>query len=263
MHNTPDTPVNVLWTSGWDSTYRVSDLLLIKGRTVQPWYVFDRGRMSAGRELKTLEKMRVALMAKDPSVEDRLLTVKKFHLESIPADPEISASYWKLRERGPLGTQVDWLSRLAKSQGATLEIGIHKDDASHRFLEGLTVADGDGVHRLAPGVDLPAYAHFRFPLFDITKVQMQEAAQKHGFADIQEMTWFCFTPLLDGKPCGFCNPCKCTREEGLGRRVPDPTPTRMLQARVLSKAWRVRNKALRTVQAVARHEVLGTGARVK
>lgn len=52
---------------------------------------------------------------------------------------------------------------------------------------------------------------------------MLKIAEKHGFDDIMEETWFCHTPTKDGKPCGMCNPCKYTREEGLGRRGPNPS----------------------------------------
>lgn len=49
---------------------------------------------------------------------------------------------------------------------------------------------------------------------------MGKIAEENGFGSIMEMTWFCFAPTWRKTPCGYCNPCKYTREEGLGRRVP-------------------------------------------
>lgn len=51
---------------------------------------------------------------------------------------------------------------------------------------------------------------------------MEAVAKKNNFSHIMEETWFCHTPY-NGKPCGICNPCKYTKEEGLGRRVPKPS----------------------------------------
>jgi hypothetical protein len=48
---------------------------------------------------------------------------------------------------------------------------------------------------------------------------MHEIARQHGFADVMALTWFCHSPRND-KPCGVCNPCEYTIEEGLGWRVP-------------------------------------------
>ena len=43
-------------------------------------------------------------------------------------------------------------------------------------------------------------------------------AKENGFYDIMLETWFCYNPI-NGKPCGICNPCKYTIEEGMGFRV--------------------------------------------
>ena len=34
-----DSPRRLLWTGGWDSTYRLLDLLLVQKQHVQPYYV--------------------------------------------------------------------------------------------------------------------------------------------------------------------------------------------------------------------------------
>jgi hypothetical protein len=243
MH-TPQNPVNVLWTSGWDSTYRVADLILVQGRTVRPWYVMDSGRMSTKREWDTMYKMWQAFSAKDPSAGVRLLPSMGILRKRIPENTVITDSYQELAGRSHLGSQYDWLARLAHDRDVTLELSIHKDDKAHGFLEGLTERGEDGVHRIRDDVNMPVFERFRFPLFDMTKLEMQEQARQKGFADIMEMTWFCFTPLIGGKPCGVCNPCKYTREEGLGRRVPDATWARRTQARALNKGWRALNRVV-------------------
>lgn len=224
-------PVNVLWTSGWDSTFRVADLLLTQGRVVQPWYVVDAARRSSKTELRTMDQIRQALSRKDTTVADRLLPTKIVRIEDIPVDQEVSLAYKNLAREGHLGTQYDWLARLAKSEAIQLELSIHCDDKAHAFLEGHTQRDELGRHYLSGDFDngLELFKWFSFPLFDISKLDMEHEAQENGFADIMEMTWFCFVPLRDGRPCGFCNPCKYTREEGMGRRIPAPTLARRVE----------------------------------
>ena len=56
-------------------------------------------------------------------------------------------------------------------------------------------------------------------LFDMTKRHMQAEARLSGFDDLMNLTWFCHRPRK-GAPCGTCNPCIYTIEEGLGERVP-------------------------------------------
>src|SRR5690606_27941094 len=63
------------------------------------------------------------------------------------------------------------------------------------------------------------FKYFRFPLFDKTKRQMRAEAAAAGFDELMALTWFCHRPVR-GEPCGRCNPCIYTIEEGLADRVP-------------------------------------------
>ena len=57
-------PINLLWTGGWDSTFRLLDLVLIKKKTVQPHYILDPDRLSTGMELKTMKDIKWVLFDK-------------------------------------------------------------------------------------------------------------------------------------------------------------------------------------------------------
>jgi hypothetical protein len=56
-------------------------------------------------------------------------------------------------------------------------------------------------------------------LFEVTKLDMAREADDRGWRPFMDMTWFCHSPIR-GKPCGICNPCLYTIEEGLGDRLP-------------------------------------------
>ena len=54
-------PVQLLWTSGWDSTFQLLRLLLEHRVPVQPTYALDATRASAPVELKAMDSIRTAL----------------------------------------------------------------------------------------------------------------------------------------------------------------------------------------------------------
>lgn len=235
---------NILWTSGWDSTYRVLDLVLNKKRTVQPFYVLDNGRASTEIELQTMEKLKNMIILKDPEALDRIKPIIKVDIKNIPPNEDITNNYKNLANISHLGGQYDWLARLAKSKGIKdLELSIHRDDTAFGFIKNDVYKkndDLDDVYLLKENPSLESlkiFRYYRFPLLDLTKLEMESNAKKFGFDHIMEKTWFCHSPIKN-QPCGMCNPCKYTRDEGLGRRVPNPTIT----DKIMRFASRVKRK---------------------
>ncbi len=231
----------MLWTAGWDSTFRVADLLVNGNAVVQPWYAVDRYRRSTGTELATQDVIRARLAERDPAAARRLLPVRVVEVEEIPPARAITAAFRQLREQRFLGEQYEWLARLAEHQQLTLELSIHRDDRAHDFLAA-DVTEAGGSYQLVRHPGDPAlemFRRFRFPLFDTTKVQMDDAARRSGFSDLMELTWFCHTPVR-GTPCGYCNPCRYTIDEGLGRRIPRRTGWRRIEVGLWDAAWLLR-----------------------
>ena len=61
------------------------------------------------------------------------------------------------------------------------------------------------------------FGNMYFPLVNYTKLEMKAEYETMGLADVINDTWFCFKPI-NGQPCGCCNPCKYTIEEGMSYR---------------------------------------------
>lgn len=195
----------ILWTSGWDSTYLVLDLLVVKREAVRPVYVIDRGRPSWRIELATMDKIAGMLKALDPEAHALLQPRIVFEKDGLKPNAAISVAFNKLKTVRHIGSQYEWLALLAEQEGyEAIELGVHKDDPFVKFSN---------------EEDFSAYRRFAFPLLGVTKVQMGENAKRHGFAALMEETWFCHHPLR-GRPCGTCYPCRQTIEEGMARRVP-------------------------------------------
>ncbi|QDB79921.1 hypothetical protein FE251_11460 [Georgenia wutianyii] len=237
---------NVLWTAGWDSTYRVADLVFTYRKPVRPHYVKDWRRASTRLEMLRQQEIREEIARIDPDAARLLLPTVVHHYDDIPADPAARKQHEGARQLGFLGTQYLFLTAMARSSGLTnLEIVAHRDDNAVRLLEGnvrFQDDDAGGYHELVPQPTKPAlelFRPFRFPVFDMTKIEMGERAAAAGFGQVMELTWFCHYPTLGGKPCGVCNPCRYTREEGLGRRVPGATRARLVAHMVNRKTGAV------------------------
>lgn len=143
-------------------------------------------------------------------------------LERIPRDVGIDAAWRELRRIVTIGEQYAWLAAYVRLKGLdSMELCIHRDDKAHKLLQPYAVCCGDGKWGLTADAP-PQYAFFQcfaFPIFDLTKIAMNQIAEKHGVSDILEKTWFCFTPMRGQYPCGRCNPCFFAFQERMARRI--------------------------------------------
>lgn len=215
---------HLLWTGGWDSTYRLLDLVLSKRKTVQPHYLLRSKRKSTYAEIATMKRIREALKARCAGAAERVRPHSITDVGTLLPSSALTAAYKRLRSQGHLGSQYVWLAQYAQQSGIEgLELSIHVDDKAHGFIKGSirrVENDGDPYWELATRNNgLSLFSSFRFPILDLTKLQMQARATAHGFDDLLELTWFCHRPR-GGQPCGGCGPCRYTIEEGLGQRVP-------------------------------------------
>lgn len=216
--------VHLLWTGGWDSTYRVCELLVRTDVVVEPHYLVSK-RRSTETELRRMADMRRAMEDIVPSAAMRLKPLIVTEQKDVHVHPERHARFQRLRQRRPLGVQYEWLSEYAATMDHPLELAVHAHDKAHDFLQDdvrpVTLPYGAVKELVArPGdPDLELFRPFRFPVFDLSKVGMGERAARLGFDDVMRMTWFCHRPK-DGQPCGVCEPCRDAMREGLGWRIP-------------------------------------------
>lgn len=219
--------VNILWTSGWDSTFRILDLIIIKRVRVQPYYILDESRKSTKIELNTMKKIKQQLKHQDYIAYELLNDLIVINRSDIKQDDAITDSFNNLVKESFIGNQYDWLSRFTHQYSLeNIELSVHKDDKIEFFLRNnvIKVDYGYGetyiINKEVKNKDILILENFSFPVLDITKLEMQEIAKDNNFLNLMEMTWFCHNPTLINKPCGWCNPCIYTREEGLVDRVP-------------------------------------------
>lgn len=212
--------IHLLWTGGWDSTFRLLDLAITRKSVPQTHYLFDETRASRFKELETMGLIRCRLADLGIQMpEPRVVKVSE-----LPRDEVAEQRFMLLRERDSLGSQYLWLNTYAQQLGAKLELSVHVDDRAAKFLEPYAEFNDyepGGIWKLKANVpdEMELFRTFLFPILALTKVDMQLRAKAAGFDDLLELTWFCHKPLR-GQPCGVCDPCRFTIDEGLARRVP-------------------------------------------
>jgi 7-cyano-7-deazaguanine synthase len=213
----------VLWTSGWDSTFRVIELY-IKGATIQPIYVIDDNRASSKKELKTIELLKKIIESKYNNTGGKLLELIVIKRKDIPKIPLLKLAYKVLKSRQRLGKQYYWLALLAKDY-KELELSINKNDLFDFFLENKIITINDEILGKNWIIDpkktdyytRQIFENMRFPLINLTKVEMKKIAVENDFIDIMNQTWFCHNSTV--KPCGECNPCKQHIKDNMAYRL--------------------------------------------
>lgn len=221
--------VNVLWTGGYDSSFRMVQLSKI-GVVIQPYYLSDN-RRSEKNELNAIAQI-TADIKKNPQTKCTILPLIVSNTSDVKPDAEITEAYYKLREIEPIGSQYDWLARFSKEHSLEgLELSVEKADSS---------TAGNILNKTDTKIDLrndgnvtyykidedkshpdivKVFGQFHYPLLNMTKIDMLAEYKRLGFEDTVTKTWFCFNPI-NNKPCGLCNPCKSTLSEGMEFRFP-------------------------------------------
>jgi hypothetical protein len=220
--------VDLLWTGGWDSTFRLLQLLLLHRVRVRPHYLEDPTRASTQIELRTMSRIRERLLGAYPRAAGLLLEPRIVPMGDIAADPEIDDALRTVRRRSFIGSQYAWLPAYCRQNAiADIELGVHVDDKVQAllqpFVEEFEHAAGFRSVRVAAAhagsAQFALFRYFSFPLFGIDKLGIDRQARDEGWDAFMDMTWFCHSPSR-GRPCGICAPCVYTIEEGLARRVP-------------------------------------------
>ena len=210
----------ILWTGGFDSTF----MLLKFAREdfmIKPIYVIDPYRKSLKYELKAMKNILFMLKTKySKDVKANICDIDYYELKDIKSNDELNAYYKELSGRISIGSQYEWLSRLALEY-PFLDIGVEKHINGTGGCTTAIMSDGgfiieDGIGRLNTSKSsystTALFGRFRFPIITYTGIDMLSMIQSWGWEEIIEKVWFCHNPI-DGKPCGMCRPCQQKMED--------------------------------------------------
>jgi len=219
---------NLLWTSGWDSTFRLLYLIFIEKKTVQPIYIVDESRRSLNKELQAIDCILKIIEKKHPNATKLVLPFIKFDKKEISVKQSIAENFAFLKSKTKIGGQYEWLSLFCEQNNLKkVELCIEKDAITSSFFNFIYpyIHSQKEDNEYSPeelklkNAVFTVFNYFEFPLFETNKIEMYEIAKENNWLEIMELTWFCHTPKK-GIPCGKCNPCQTTIMKGLGFRVP-------------------------------------------
>ncbi|MGB9693260.1 MAG: hypothetical protein ACPLYF_00285, partial [Fervidobacterium sp.] len=88
MVHISEAEVNLLWSGGWDSTFRLLYLVFVEKRCVQPFYVLDTERASVLNELKAMRVIREEIAKKNPPIADLIKPTIIVSVHDIKPDPD-------------------------------------------------------------------------------------------------------------------------------------------------------------------------------
>ncbi|MBQ9791672.1 MAG: hypothetical protein IJW28_03700 [Clostridia bacterium] len=216
--------VEMLWTAGMDSTFRLVQLSRMENVVVQPYYIKGK-RKSTNTEIKHMDLILNNLYSKEET-KAKILKPIIVDIDSITMDEDIINAHTEFNKYMWLGMQYKYLASFAKDHKG-LEISIERDeDKEYAFQEkGMVfnpIETNIGTkYVIDKDADKNAYMVFKdftFPISTITKKQEFEILKEWGYDDVIKLTWFCHNPKKD-KPCGYCKPCLQCVEEGLSFRL--------------------------------------------
>jgi len=227
----PQNTHHLFWTGGYDSTFRLCQILLILDRPVQPIYIMcgdvdsetsrltkslglDISRENQKQELETMKQIRKIIIKNNPHLATKFLPTH--YVISVQKDYTISKAFKRLHRN--LGyftrstSQYERMARYSSKYPYPIEVGLEKcgtglDEATQhiRIDTGVNCRIRDDI--ALSDNDLRIFSKFRFPISHLEKEDMRQTALKNNFFYILKMTWSCWYPLKNGQPCGKCEMC--------------------------------------------------------
>lgn len=180
--------VDLLWTGGWSSTFRLLSALRLEGAYVRPHYVIDPANPCLELEVDAMQRVRAWLGSASPDLAERLLPTTSASLDDLLEDDVEAQRFARLKGHVGLGRHYEWLGRYARHAGLDeVEVGGHRDDPVmsllRRCLRRVRERPFTG-YRLAEEAretDLGIFARLSFPLADLTRADMRRIALGAGF----------------------------------------------------------------------------------
>jgi len=214
------------WTGGYDSTFRLCQMLINERKKVQPIYismVLDNDceseetcnklwlRRNRKEERMAMKKINDMLSTKFPFTKQLLLPV--LEIDKGIDDNNFNYKFEQLFYNDNLWPrkrrkhQYLFLSKYAYFHKKSIDIGvlgIHQGSKFAEFLKNTLVRTIDNY--VIPNKK-HALGYLSFPLYGKTKEDLLKDAKKENFDDILKASWSCWFPK-NGKPCKKCPMCR-------------------------------------------------------
>jgi hypothetical protein len=213
--------VNLFWTGGYDSTFRLLQIIIIEKKCVNPIYLNFNSldgsgfrRQNVRFELETMYMIINELYRLGYGGQIMPLTI----ITEVKLSSTVIRSCSMLFNKGYLRrpvSQYAHMVQLSLDLNKIVEECAEKSEhsTSYKMLNGKLNDDKMLCLDKAVGTPLYVIRNIRFPIIDLTKKDMLKIAKKHNFAYILKWTKSCWWPYSDGTPCRKCLMCRTRKEE--------------------------------------------------
>ena len=214
--------INILWTGGLDSSFRIVELSRCQC-IIQPYYIVFGNKESLNHELNAINKIS-RILRKDKRTKAELLDPIIVDEEDIPRDVGTFDSWMRLM-RG-VSWQYYVFAKYASQQHLEMEMSVRFSpfgSVSQAVNEALLIPHPDRHYDVqiidknrADQDTLAVFGDFCFPksLYHKTKREEIDILRGDGYGKVVKHVWFCFQPIW-GYPCGHCSPCISSEKEGM------------------------------------------------
>ena len=107
-------PIHLFWTGGYDSTFRLLQILLQEKKRVQTYYIIDKNRRSLPNELEAIFKISHSLFSMYEHTGALFFPTRFVWRNHIKPDQEITNAYQAAKQGKSLGSQYEYLARFCK-----------------------------------------------------------------------------------------------------------------------------------------------------
>jgi len=217
---------HIYWTGGFDSTYRLCEMLIIEKKKVQPIYV----SLPLDNDCVTEEKCdkvwvrrnrkeeRTAMKNVIELLHQQFPYTKKTLLPTIEIKKEIADSDFNMKFEEEFYKHNLWPRKRKKHQYLFLAkfayyhkkyidigvLGIHKSSIFGQYL--LNNLEERDNNLYLKDINHPL-GYLNFPLYGRSKQELLKKSKTYKFDTMLNVSWSCWFPVK-GKPCKKCPMCR-------------------------------------------------------
>ena len=216
--------VYLFWTGGYDSTFRLCQLLIDEKKKVQPIYISaiidneehkNTRRKSTKQEIESMNLIKLKLNEYYPFTKEKLLpliNIKKIKIDN-DINYAISNLHKKKRMRRPI-CQYNALAQVSRDLNRDVEMSVEYAPQTSMMFKNIahTLYFNNNTYRIKNNLekddkDLYIFKNCTFPTINYSKEKMLDIAKNGGYSHILNYTWSCWYPK-NNKPCGKCIMCR-------------------------------------------------------
>lgn len=215
--------IYIFWTGGYDSTFRLCQLLIKYKKKVQPIYISDPNldnfenkktkRKNHKNEIEAMIKIRNLLYYKFNFIQKLNLLMPLIIIKKVNYDNDIRKNMIILKDKKYVRRsqcQYGGMAQICKNLEKKIELCAEVGGFFEKKLKNKIYCDKKNCyikHFSNSDRCLSIFNLFLLPLINYTKEEMYKESVIYKFNTILNTTWSCWYPR-NNKPCKRCDMCR-------------------------------------------------------